>query len=55
MDLGREPMDAKVRIGVSGASAMARQGRDTFFRYLEVLEGQGWDSLWFLKLVLVIG
>ncbi len=40
-------MDAKVRIGVSGASAMARQGRDTFFRYLEVLEGQGWDSLWF--------
>ncbi len=36
-----------VKIGASGASVMARQGRDTFLRYLDTLEEQGWDSLWF--------
>jgi len=36
-----------VRIGLSGASAVARQGRDTFFSYLDTVEAQGWDSVWF--------
>ncbi len=26
---------------------MAREGRETFFRFLDTLEAQGWDSLWF--------
>ena len=37
----------KVRIGISGASVVARQGRQAFFQYLDTLESQGWDSLWF--------
>ena len=36
-----------VRIGVGGASPMARQGREAFFGYLEAAEAQGWDSVWF--------
>jgi probable F420-dependent oxidoreductase len=36
-----------VRIGIGGASPMAREGRETFFRFLDTLEVQGWDSLWF--------
>ncbi len=36
-----------VRIGLSGASAVARQGRDAFFGYLDTVEAQGWDSVWF--------
>ncbi|MEX2599803.1 MAG: TIGR03619 family F420-dependent LLM class oxidoreductase [Dehalococcoidia bacterium] len=35
-----------VKIGVSGVSVMARQGRGAFLRYLDTLEEQGWDSLW---------
>jgi probable F420-dependent oxidoreductase len=37
----------KVRIGLGGASAMAREGRDTFFEYLDAAENNGWDSVWF--------
>jgi alkanesulfonate monooxygenase SsuD/methylene tetrahydromethanopterin reductase-like flavin-dependent oxidoreductase (luciferase family) len=37
----------KVRIGLGGASAMARGGRDTFFEYLDAAENNGWDSVWF--------
>ncbi len=36
-----------VKIGVSGASVMAREGRDTFLRYLDALEELEWDSVWF--------
>ena len=36
-----------VKIGVAGASLMARQGRETFLRYLDTLEELGWDSVWF--------
>jgi hypothetical protein len=36
-----------VKIGVSGASVMAREGRDTFLRYLDTLEELEWDSVWF--------
>ena len=36
-----------VRIGISGAAVPARQGRQALFQYLETLEAQGWDSLWF--------
>ena len=36
-----------VKIGVAGASLMAREGRDTFLRYLDTLEELGWDSVWF--------
>lgn len=36
-----------VKIGVSGASVMAREGRDTFLRYLDMLEELEWDSVWF--------
>jgi len=36
-----------VKIGASGASLAAREGRDTFLRYLDVLEELGWDSVWF--------
>lgn len=37
----------KVRIGLSGASAMAREGRDNFFQYLDAAEQGQWDSIWF--------
>jgi probable F420-dependent oxidoreductase len=37
----------KVRIGLGGASAMAREGRDSFFDYLDAAEDNGWDSVWF--------
>ena len=37
----------KVRIGLGGASAMAREGRDSFFQYLDAAENNGWDSVWF--------
>lgn len=36
-----------VRIGVSGASAVARRGNEPFYSYLDKLETQGWDSIWF--------
>ncbi len=36
-----------VKIGVSGASLMARDGRESFMRYVELCEQIGWDSLWF--------
>ena len=36
-----------VRIGVAGASAMAREGRETFLRYVDTLEALSWDSVWF--------
>ena len=36
-----------IRIGLSGASPVARQGREALFDYLETVEAQGWDSLWF--------
>ncbi|MBM3940794.1 MAG: TIGR03619 family F420-dependent LLM class oxidoreductase [SAR202 cluster bacterium] len=38
---------AVVRIGIGAASPPARAGRDTFLKYLDTLEAQGWDSLWF--------
>lgn len=36
-----------VKIGVSGASVMARQGRDAFLRYVDMCEELDWDSIWF--------
>ena len=36
-----------VKIGASGASLAARDGRDTFLRYIDTLEELGWDSVWF--------
>ena len=36
-----------VRIGASGASVAAREGRETFLRYIDTLEEIGWDSVWF--------
>ena len=36
-----------VKIGASGASLAAREGRETFLRYIDMLEEIGWDSVWF--------
>ena len=36
-----------VKIGVAGSSVAARAGRATFLRYIDTLEEQGWDSVWF--------
>lgn len=36
-----------VRIGIASASPVAKGGRDAFLDYLDALESQGWDSLWF--------
>ncbi len=36
-----------VKIGISGASVMAREGRETFLRYIDTVEELGWDSVWF--------
>jgi len=36
-----------VKIGLSNASVMAREGRETFLRYIDTVEEQGWDSVWF--------
>lgn len=36
-----------VKIGLSGASAMAREGRESFLRYIDAAEELGWDSVWF--------
>ncbi|MCE2470137.1 MAG: TIGR03619 family F420-dependent LLM class oxidoreductase [Dehalococcoidia bacterium] len=36
-----------IRIGIGSPSPMAREGRETFLRYLDALEAQGWDSVWF--------
>ena len=36
-----------VKIGASGASLAAREGRETFLRYIDQLEEIGWDSVWF--------
>jgi probable F420-dependent oxidoreductase len=36
-----------VKIGVSGSSVAAREGRETFLRYIDTLEELDWDSVWF--------
>ena len=36
-----------VKIGLSGASVMAREGRETFLRYIDAAEELDWDSIWF--------
>lgn len=36
-----------VKIGLSGGSVMAREGRDAFLRYIDAAEELGWDSVWF--------
>lgn len=36
-----------VKIGVSGASLAAREGRDTFIRFIDRIEELDWDSVWF--------
>jgi probable F420-dependent oxidoreductase len=36
-----------VKIGVSGSSVAARDGRETFLRYIDTLEELDWDSVWF--------
>ena len=36
-----------VKIGVSGSSVAAREGRETFLRYIDTLEEMSWDSVWF--------
>ena len=36
-----------VKIGISGTSVAAREGRDTFLRFLDAVEELGWDSVWF--------
>ncbi len=36
-----------VKIGLSGASVMAREGREAFLRYIDAAEELDWDSIWF--------
>ena len=36
-----------VKIGLAGASVMAREGRDAFMAYVDAAEELGWDSVWF--------
>lgn len=36
-----------VKIGLSGASVMAREGRQAFLEYIDTAEQSGWDSVWF--------
>ena len=36
-----------VKIGLSGASVMAREGREAFLQYVDTAEELGWDSVWF--------
>ena len=36
-----------VKIGLAGASVMAREGRETFLRYIDAAEELDWDSIWF--------
>ncbi len=36
-----------VKIGLAGASVMAREGRDSFMSYVDAAEELGWDSIWF--------
>ena len=36
-----------VKIGLAGASVMAREGRESFLAYVDAAEEQGWDSVWF--------
>ena len=36
-----------VKIGLAGASVMAREGRETFLRYVDAAEELDWDSIWF--------
>ena len=36
-----------VKIGLAGASVMAREGRETFMRYIDAAEELDWDSIWF--------
>ena len=36
-----------VKIGLAGASVMAREGREAFLRYVDAAEELGWDSVWF--------
>lgn len=40
-------MTVRVGIGSTSATSMARSGRDAFLGYLDTLEQQGWDSIWF--------
>ena len=36
-----------VKIGLAGASVMAREGRESFLAYVDAAEELGWDSVWF--------
>ena len=36
-----------VKIGLAGASVMAREGRDAFMAYVDAAEELDWDSVWF--------
>lgn len=36
-----------IKIGLSGASVAAQEGRDAFLSYIDNAEAQGWDSVWF--------
>ncbi len=36
-----------VKIGLAGASVMAREGREPFMAYIDAAEELGWDSIWF--------
>ena len=36
-----------VKIGLSGASIVAKEGRNAFLAYIDEAEAQGWDSIWF--------
>jgi probable F420-dependent oxidoreductase len=36
-----------IKIGISGSSVAARDGRETFLRYIDTLEELDWDSVWF--------
>ena len=36
-----------IRIGIASASSIAKHGSKRFIHYLETIEEQGWDSLWF--------
>ncbi|MCH2531926.1 MAG: TIGR03619 family F420-dependent LLM class oxidoreductase [Dehalococcoidia bacterium] len=36
-----------IKIGLSGVSVVAKEGRDAFLSYVDEAEAQGWDSIWF--------
>ena len=42
-----EQESMSIKIGLSGASVMAREGRESFLTYVDAAQDLGWDSVWF--------